>query len=152
AQLHVNGDKAIPSEIVSQMRTGKLSVKPMPKARFYELYQDYVCGCVLRVARELFALLPVKMVIVTALGQILNTQPGHLEEKAVLSVAVPRATLSRIQWESVDPSYIPRNGPSHFLPINSTMSPGSESCPDQRLSSSPNRLSVFGLPLTATPL
>lgn len=104
AELHVNGEKVIPSEITSQMKTGKLSVKPMPKVRFYEIYQDYVCGCVLRVARELFALLPVKMVIVTALGEILNTQTGHLDETPVLSVAVPRDTVRRIQWESVDPS------------------------------------------------
>jgi hypothetical protein len=104
AELHVNGEQAIPSHIKLQLKTGKLSVKPMPKTRFYEIYQHYVCGCVLRVARELFALLPVKMVIVTALGQILNTQTGHLEEKAVLSVAIPRDTVKRIQWESVDPS------------------------------------------------
>ena len=58
----------------------------------------------MRVARELLALLPVKMVIVTALGEILNTQTGHLEQKAILSVAVPRDTVKRIQWETVDPS------------------------------------------------
>lgn len=58
ADLEVNGDAVIPSEIKSQLKTGKLTVKPMPKSRFYEIYQDYVCGCALRVARELFALLP----------------------------------------------------------------------------------------------
>jgi hypothetical protein len=104
ADLQINGEKVIPSEIKSQLRSGKLSVKEMPKSRFYEIYQDYVCGCVLRVARELFALLPVQMVIVTALGEILNTQTGHLEERAVLSVAVPRDIVRRIKWDSVDPS------------------------------------------------
>jgi hypothetical protein len=104
AQLHMNGEKAIPSEIKSQLKTGKLSVKPMPKTRFYEIYQGYVCGCALRVARELFALLPIKLVIVTALGEILNTQTGHFEEKPILSVAVPRDTLRRILRESVDPA------------------------------------------------
>lgn len=104
AELHVNSEKVIPSEIKSQVTTGELSVKLMPKARFNEIYQDYVCGCVLRVARELFALLPIKMVVVTAFGEILNTQTGHLEEKAVLSVAVPRDFVSQIQWETVDPS------------------------------------------------
>lgn len=104
AELHVNSEKVIPSEIKSQLTTGELCVKPMPKARFNEIYQDYVCGCVLRVARELFAPLPVKMMVVTAFGEILNTQTGHLEEKAVLSVAVPRDFVSQIQWETVDPS------------------------------------------------
>jgi hypothetical protein len=109
AELRVNGEKVIPPEIVSQLKTGKLSAKPMPKARFYEIYQDYVCGCALRVARELFALLPVKMVIVTALGEVLNSQTGHLEQKAVLSVAVLRDTARRIQWETIDPSDTMRN-------------------------------------------
>jgi hypothetical protein len=103
-ELHVNGEKAIPSEISSQLKSGKLSTKPMPKARFYEIYQAYVCGCVLRVARELLALLPVRMVLVTALGEILNTQTGHLEQKPILSVAIPRDSIDRIQWESVDPA------------------------------------------------
>jgi hypothetical protein len=104
ADVHVNGDRVIPSEIKSQSKAGKLSIKAMPKGRSNEIYQAYVCGCVFRVARELFALLPVKMVIVNALGRILNTQTGHLEEKAVLSVAVPRDTIGRIRWESIDPA------------------------------------------------
>lgn len=103
-ELRVNGEKVIPSHIKTQLKSGGLSVKPLPKGRFYEIYQDYVCGCVLRVARELFALLPLKMVVVTALGDILNTATGHLEEQAVLSVAVPWKTAKRIQWEDVDPS------------------------------------------------
>ena len=38
----------------------------MPKARFHEIYQDYVCSCMLRVAREVFAILPVETLLVTA--------------------------------------------------------------------------------------
>lgn len=37
----------------------KLSVKAMPKGRFHEVYQDYACGCCLRIGREVLALLPV---------------------------------------------------------------------------------------------
>jgi hypothetical protein len=103
AVLKINDQKLIPSQIKSQLKTGRLSLKPMPKSRFFEMYQAYVCGCVLRVARELFALLPVNMVIVTGLGEILNTQTGHLEEKAILSAAVPRRTVDQINWETVDP-------------------------------------------------
>jgi hypothetical protein len=42
--LKVNGTQAIPAEIKSLTASGKLSTKPMPRARFHELYQDYVCG------------------------------------------------------------------------------------------------------------
>lgn len=104
ASLVVNGDKVVPQDIISQLKNGKLSQKPMTKTRFSELYQDYVCGCALRVGRELFALLPIRTAVVTAFGDVLNAQTGHLEQTPILSVAIPRATLQRIHWATVDPS------------------------------------------------
>jgi len=65
-ELKVNGRDVIPTDMKSLTSTGKLVVKSMPKARFHEIYQDYVCGCVLRLAREMFALLPVDTAILTA--------------------------------------------------------------------------------------
>jgi len=81
----------------------------MPKGRFFGIYQDYVCGCVLRVARELFALLPTGIVMVTAIGNLLNTQTGYLEEKPILSVAIPRETLEGLNIDGVDPSDLMSN-------------------------------------------
>lgn len=104
ATLHVNSEQVVPSEAKSLLKSGKLSVKSMPKGRFYELYQDYVCGCVLRVARELFALLPIEMVMVNAMGSLLNTQTGYMEEKPILSVAIPRKTLEGLNIDMLDPS------------------------------------------------
>lgn len=104
ATVHVNGPAVIPSEVKSLLKSGKLSTKPMPSTRFAELYQDYVCGCALRIARELMALLPLRMVIVTALGEVLDAKTGFQSEKPILSVAVPRETLTKIRWETVDPS------------------------------------------------
>ncbi|MCI0648284.1 MAG: hypothetical protein L0346_25795 [Chloroflexi bacterium] len=102
--LRVNDEAVIPKEIKSLLQSGKLSVKNMPKSQYYALYQDYVTGCVLRVARELFALLPLKVVIVTALGNILNSQTGYVEEKPILSIAIPRETLGRLNFQLLDPS------------------------------------------------
>lgn len=102
--LKPNGNQVIPSETKSLLKSGKLSVKKMPKGKFFELYQDYVCGCILRVAREVFALLPANMVIVHATGDVLNSKTGHIEEKAILSAAIPKTTLCRFNFESVDPS------------------------------------------------
>lgn len=104
AILHVNSEDVIPLESKSLLKSGKLSVKKLPKSRSYELYQDYVCGAVLRVARELFALLPIEMVLVTAVGTLLNTQTGHMEEQPVLSIMIPRKTLSILNFELIDPS------------------------------------------------
>lgn len=102
--LRVNGEEVIPSEVKTQLQSGKLSTKKMPQGQFYELYQDYVCGCVLRVARELFALLPFEVVVVTATGNILDSQTGHMLEQPILSVAIQRKTLETLSLNLVDPS------------------------------------------------
>jgi hypothetical protein len=102
--LNINGQDVIPNETKSLLQSGKLSTKKMPQGQFYELYQDYICGCVLRLARETFALLPFETTIVTAVGEVVNTQTGHLEEKPLLSVAIPRRTLSKLDLDSIDPS------------------------------------------------
>lgn len=102
--MHVNSVDVIPTETKTLLKSGKLSVKKMSKTRFFELYQDYVCGAVLRVARELFALLPIEMVIITAVGDILNTKTGHMEEQPILSVAIPRETLNKLNFAKLDPS------------------------------------------------
>lgn len=102
--LKVNGRQAIPSELKTLTSTGKVSVKPMPKARFHEIYQDYVCGCVLRVAREVFALLPIETVLVTASADALDQNTGQTVEQPVLSAAISRAVLRRLNFEHLDPS------------------------------------------------
>ena len=76
----------------------------MPKGRFHELYQDYVCGCVLRVARELFALFPLETVLVTAVIDSLDARTGQAEELPVLSVAMPRRVVARLDFSRLDPS------------------------------------------------
>jgi hypothetical protein len=109
ATLQTRGEDFIPSETKRLLKSGQLSVKRMPKTRFYELYQDYICGCVLRVAREVLALLPVQMVIVNALGSLLNTQTGYVEEQPILSVAIPRSTVERLNFNMLDTSDAMKN-------------------------------------------
>jgi hypothetical protein len=104
ATIHVHGEEIIPREIKTLLKSGKLSVKKTPITKYYELYQDYVCACSLRVAQELFALLPVEMVIITAVADLLNTQSGHMEEQPILSVAISGATVDRLNMEMLDPS------------------------------------------------
>lgn len=102
--LKVNGRQVIPAEVKSLMASGKISVKAMPKARFHEIYQDYVCGCVLRVAREVFTMLPVETVLVTASVDALDPRTGQAVEQPVLSVAIPRAAVARFDFGALDPS------------------------------------------------
>lgn len=102
--LKVNGRDSIPSEVKSLTAAGKLSVKAMSKARFHEIYQDYVCSCVLRLATEMFALLPVETILVTATVDGKDSRTGRAAELPVLSVAIPRTLVSRLDFAHLDPS------------------------------------------------
>ena len=102
--VRVASESAIPSESKSLLKSGKVSTKQMPKGRFYELHQDYVCSCVFRVARECLAILPVDTAVVTATSVILDTSTGHLAEQPILTVAIPRATLESLNLDWIDPS------------------------------------------------
>jgi hypothetical protein len=103
-ELKVNGTQAIPSEAKTLTATEKVSIKPMPKTRFHEIYQDYVCGCMLRVAREVFAMLPVDTVLITASADILDTRTGQTSEQPVLSAVMPRAAIAGLDFDKLDPS------------------------------------------------
>ncbi len=102
--LSVNSSETIPSEEKTQLKSGKLSVKQMPKGKFYELYQDYVCSCILRVARETFALLPIEKVYITAVAELLNSKTGYIENQPILSVLIPKLTLNKLNLCMIDPS------------------------------------------------
>jgi len=102
--LSTNGRQAIPSQVKSLTAAGKVSVKPVSRLRFIEMYQDYVCGCVLRVARELFALLPVETLLITASAESLATSTGQTLERPFLSVVIPRETLRAFNFDKLDPS------------------------------------------------
>ncbi|WP_130907293.1 hypothetical protein [Pseudomonas sp. Sample_16] len=109
ARLAIHGTHVIPSEIKSLLKSGKLSTKAMPIGRFNELHQDYVCSCALRVGRELLAILPDDLVMVTALDNVLNSSTGHLEELPILSVAFSRNTLDSLNLDAIDPSEAMKN-------------------------------------------
>jgi hypothetical protein len=101
--LKVRGRQIIPAEIKTLTASEKVSVKPMPKGRFHEIYLDYLCGCVLRVAREVFALLPVDTVMVTAAADSLDLRTGQTIEQPVLSVATLRAGVTRLDFNRLSP-------------------------------------------------
>ena len=100
--LSVNTKEVIPEEQYKYLKSGKLSIKPMPKKAYYELYQDHVCSAVIRIAREAFNFLPLEFVIVTATGSLLNDSTGHFEELPILSVAFPRESFTNINFDRID--------------------------------------------------
>ena len=102
--LTLNGQQVIPKEIKTLTASEKLSVKPMPKGRFQEIYEDHICGCVLRVAREVFALLPVRRLLITARAVAIDVATGKDQEKPVLSVIFQRDATSALDFDRLDPS------------------------------------------------
>jgi len=106
-----DADTVVPITVKKVLATGALSVKEMPSKDYHALYRDYVCGCVLRVAREVFAVLPVDEAIVTAHRKRPNLRTGHVEQQPIASAAVPRQTLSQIRWDLVHPTM----GMTNFL-------------------------------------
>ncbi|AWX44511.1 hypothetical protein HME9304_01514 [Flagellimonas maritima] len=102
--LHVNSLDVIPDYELRQTSTGKLSRKNMPKSRFNELYQDHICSASMRVAREVFAYLPIQYARINALSKIINKKTGHLEEQPILSVMFVPETIESLNLEMIDPS------------------------------------------------
>lgn len=103
-EFKVKSETIVPNFSLTLTQTGKLSKKALSKTAYYEIVQDYVCSCAIRIARDMFALLPVSTVVVHAVDNILNTETGHNEEKTILSVVFNKEVLNRLNFESIDPS------------------------------------------------
>ena len=102
--VKVHSKDIIPEQSRSLLKSGRLTQKNIPKSKFFELYQDYVCGVVLRVANEIFAVLPVEGVVATASDDVLDTSTGHISEQPIVSAFIPRQTIRKLNMSLIDPS------------------------------------------------
>lgn len=103
-EFNIKAADVIPKEKVTINASGKASTKEMTKSEYYLIYQDYVCSVALRLARDLFALLPVEKVLVNAVDMEVNPATGNDEEVCYLSVIFDRATFNKINLDRIDPS------------------------------------------------
>ena len=103
-ELTVMADTVVPKESKTLTATGKLSVKPLAKGKRLDIMQDYVCSCILRIAGDLFNILPLGGVIIHASDTFIDTSIGHAEEKDIVSVFIDRATYDTLNLEKIDPS------------------------------------------------
>jgi Skp family chaperone for outer membrane proteins len=102
----VHSEEVIPNTIKKVLRKGaEVKEEQMPTSRFNEIYQDYVCSCVLRISKEVFQLLPViDNVQVNAKGSVMNSATGNHEEKTIVSAKINRSKLAELNFELLDPS------------------------------------------------
>ena len=97
-------EEIIPDEEYSLRQSGTLSAKKMAKTKSIDIYQDHVCSCLLRVAREIFGLLPITGVQANALINALNSQTGFMEDQVIISALIKRETLAQLNLNNIDPS------------------------------------------------
>lgn len=100
----INSETVVPSEIKTLTKTGKVSTKKMTKTMFFDIQQDYVCSCIIRIARDMFALLPIDYVIINALDDRLDTSTGIYNKETVVSVKIDKSTLYSLNLDLIDPS------------------------------------------------
>lgn len=102
----VHSEEVIPNTTKKTIRKGvEVKEEQMPTSRFNEIYQDYVCSCILRISKEVFQLLPViDNVQVNAKGSVMNTSTGNHEEKTIVSAKINRSKLAELNFELLDPS------------------------------------------------
>ena len=103
-EFRVKSETTVPSYSLSQTKTGKLSSKNLTKTTYYDLVQDYVSSCSIRIARDMFALLPLNTVIVHAVDTVLNSATGYNEDVTILSVSFDKNTLNSLNFNTIDPS------------------------------------------------
>jgi hypothetical protein len=94
---------AVPHIEYTVRASGRTGVKTMPRTRRAELVQAHVCSAAIRVAREMFALLPLARVVVHVGEVIVNPATGHNEAYTLLSVEFGREKLVDSNFERVDP-------------------------------------------------
>lgn len=101
-EFDVNSKAIVPKQEKTLTKTGKLSVKEMSKTKYYDIFQDYVCSCTIRIARDMFALLPLEYVYINAYDYILNTSNGNEERTLILSVKIEKYKLNELNFETID--------------------------------------------------
>lgn len=103
-EFQVKSEDVVPQKSKSLTKTGKVSEKALTKTALYDITQDYVCSCSIRLAREIFALLPVVTVIVHAEDGVLNTATGRTKTETILSVRFEREGFEDVNFDKIDAS------------------------------------------------
>ncbi len=103
-EFRVLSKEVVPEQTLSLTQTGKLSEKAMTKTMYYDIMQDYVCSAAIRLARELFSVLPVDYVMVHAVDGVLDTSTGNDEEFTLLSVLFTREGFNGCNFDRIDAS------------------------------------------------
>lgn len=82
----------VPEYDKSVLKSGKLSVKKMSKTKFYKIYHDFVWSCTFRIAREVFAILPIDVSIINVFDFSFHFNP-------IISVIIHEHNLRDVNFD-----------------------------------------------------
>lgn len=94
----------LPSVGYKQNEDGSISEFKLKGSAYNDLAQDYVCSCSIRIAREVFALLPVDFVLVNAEEEMFDSSTGNNEQITIMSILYMKDGFNNINFELIDPS------------------------------------------------
>ena len=100
--LEMGKEKTVPEEVLSLTAKGNCSRKKMGKTNYYALYQDYVCSCMIGIARNLFALLPADSILIHAYDVSQADAPPV--KGCIVSARISREDLSDVLFDVMDAS------------------------------------------------
>ncbi|MER1958841.1 MAG: DUF4236 domain-containing protein [Solibacillus sp.] len=98
--LTVGNKEVVPIDTLSLTATNKVSRKKMSATNYLALYQDYVCSCVIRIAREVFAIIPIDTVLIHVYD-FSQAEPSP-KMGCILSTRVNRVNIENLKFEDID--------------------------------------------------
>lgn len=105
----ISDRETIPSEGVELNALGKVLSKPLPVERYWTLYQNHACSAALRIARDVFNVIPVGRVIVNVSGSKLAPATGQPSSKTILAVCLVRSLVNQLGMVTVNPIEVVTN-------------------------------------------
>jgi hypothetical protein len=93
----------MPTDEYRLLKSGRASVNALSESRRNKIHLENVCSASLRVAAEVFGLLPVDTVTVHVRSDLLDKSTGRENEKSIAKIHFVRETMDAMDLERVDP-------------------------------------------------
>jgi hypothetical protein len=104
----------LPGSSVTQLKSGKASVKPLSGRRLRELHRDNVCSSAIRIAVEALKALPLESIDVVVQSDVLDRGSGHIEARPVFYCRFAAQALSSVNLTRVEPAPAAEHLGAHF--------------------------------------
>lgn len=103
AILALHNRSIVPDFHLKYMPSGKLTEVKMPREKSMKLYRAYASSAALKVASDLFRLVPTGNIVVTAIAPCNVAESEYDEEWPVMSVNLMRKSVMEMEMSKVEP-------------------------------------------------